>query len=173
MEGRPWQGSEQADGYVLRFAGRCPAANPATGSVVLPRRVSGVRDLYPVSAAGAQRRSAAGQVDGLSSRIGRILEGEKLIYAILTAETLPEPATPQTPTTHDISFRDVDFSYGKTEILHGVGFTAPEGTVTALVGPSGAGKTTVGRLIPRFWDVTGGEIQIGGADHSNIAKETP
>lgn len=106
------------------------------------------------------------------SRIGRILEGEKLIYAILTAETLPEPATPQTPTTHDIAFRDVDFSYGKTEILHGVGFTAPEGTVTALVGPSGAGKTTVGRLIPRFWDVTGGEIQIGGVNVKDIERET-
>lgn len=65
-----------------------------------------------------------------------------------------------------ISFRDVSFSYEGTEIraLDHIAFDAPAGTVTALVGPSGGGKSTIINLIPRFYDAVGGEVSINGAD---------
>lgn len=72
---------------------------------------------------------------------------------------------------YDIEFRDVHFSYkGKDEVLSGVSFTAKQGEVTALVGPSGGGKTTVSRLAARFWDIQSGKITVGGMD---IGKTDP
>ena len=72
---------------------------------------------------------------------------------------------------YDIEFRDVHFSYdGKDEILSGVSFTAKQGEVTALVGPSGGGKTTASRLAARFWDIQSGQITVGGMD---IGKTDP
>ena len=63
-----------------------------------------------------------------------------------------------------VCFDQVDFRYTSDGplVLQGVSFEVPQGTVTALVGPSGAGKTTVARLIPRFWDVSAGCIKVGG-----------
>ena len=68
---------------------------------------------------------------------------------------------------YDISFEHVQFSYNSGEtVLRDVTFTAKQGEVTALVGPSGGGKTTVSRLAARFWDVTSGKITVGGMDIS-------
>ena len=84
----------------------------------------------------------------------------------------------------DIEFRDVHFSYPRAEeislasleavakpemvesgeILKGISFSAPAGTLTAIVGPSGAGKTTISALLPRLYDVTSGSISVGGSD---------
>lgn len=65
----------------------------------------------------------------------------------------------------DIRFEDVTFSYdGTRELLRGVSFTVPCGRMIALVGPSGTGKSTVVNLIPRLYDVTGGQVTIGGTD---------
>lgn len=63
-----------------------------------------------------------------------------------------------------VCFDQVDFRYASDGplALRGVSFEVPQGTVTALVGPSGAGKTTVAKLIPRFWDVSAGCIKVGG-----------
>lgn len=73
----------------------------------------------------------------------------------------------------DIEFRNVIFSYeaGKG-VLDGVSFTARQGEVTALVGPSGGGKSTTAKLAARFWDVTSGHILIGGMDIAQIDPET-
>ena len=74
---------------------------------------------------------------------------------------------------YDIVFDHVSFSYNDdVSVLNDVSFTAKQGEVTALIGLSGGGKTTVSRLAARFWDVTGGKITLGGVDISQIDPET-
>ena len=68
------------------------------------------------------------------------------------------------PADGSIVFDNVEFSYGEKKILDRVSFTIPANTTTAIVGPSGGGKTTLCSLISRFWDVEGGTITIGGHD---------
>lgn len=73
---------------------------------------------------------------------------------------------------YDIRFDHVGFSYSNEDIiLQDISFTAKQGEVTALVGPSGGGKTTVSRLAARFWDITKGSITVGGMDISQIDPE--
>ncbi|MCR5432194.1 MAG: ABC transporter ATP-binding protein/permease, partial [Lachnospiraceae bacterium] len=74
---------------------------------------------------------------------------------------------------YDIVFDHVGFKYADdTDVLRDVSFTAKQGKVTALIGPSGGGKTTISRLAARFWDVGSGKITLGGADISKIDPET-
>ena len=74
---------------------------------------------------------------------------------------------------YDIEFSNVGFSYESGEtVLKDVSFVAKQGEVTALIGPSGGGKTTVSRLASRFWDVNQGTITVGGMDISQIDPET-
>ena len=77
---------------------------------------------------------------------------------------MDEKGTDITPKSSEIVFDKVDFSYADRKILDQVSFTIPEKTTTAIVGPSGAGKTTMCNLIARFWDVNAGKITIGGTD---------
>ena len=82
-------------------------------------------------------------------------------------EELPEPADRAEVHGTAVELKDVRFSYtgdAKDEVLHGIDLKLPEGSFTALVGPSGGGKSTVAKLIARFWDVTGGEITVGGVN---------
>lgn len=73
----------------------------------------------------------------------------------------------------DIEFKDVEFGYDSSKpVIKGVSFTAKQGEVTALVGPSGGGKSTAVKLAARFWDVQKGTITLGGEDISTIAPET-
>lgn len=98
--------------------------------------------------------------------LGRILE-------ILKKEPLKEPEKPESPASCRIVFDHVTFSYkdGNKEALKDLSFVIPEGSVTALVGKSGGGKTTAASLIPRFYDVDEGSIQIGGVDVRNMKTE--
>ena len=74
---------------------------------------------------------------------------------------------------YDIVFDHVGFRYSDdTDVLKDVSFTAKQGQVTALIGPSGGGKTTISRLAARFWDVGSGKITLGGEDISGIDPET-
>lgn len=74
---------------------------------------------------------------------------------------------------YDIEFSNVGFSYESGEtVLNDVSFVAKQGEFTALIGPSGGGKTTVSRLASRFWDVNQGTITVGGMDISKIDPET-
>lgn len=73
---------------------------------------------------------------------------------------------------YDIVFEKVGFSYeGGEEVLKEVSFEAQQGQVTALIGPSGGGKTTVSRLAARFWDIPKGKVTVGGMDVSTIEPE--
>ena len=66
------------------------------------------------------------------------------------------------PQTHDLSAEDIEFSYDKRKIIDGISVQIPEKTTTAIVGPSGGGKTTLVNLLARFWDVDSGEVILGG-----------
>lgn len=77
------------------------------------------------------------------------------------------------PDGYDIEFRNVDFSYDADKpVLKNVSFTAKQGEITALVGPSGGGKSTAVKLAARFWDIDSGTILLGGKDISGIEPET-
>lgn len=85
----------------------------------------------------------------------------------LEMRELPEPEKQAEIRHTGVELKNVHFSYtGKAEdeVLHGIDLKLPEGSFTALVGPSGGGKSTVAKLIARFWDVTEGSISIGGVD---------
>lgn len=77
------------------------------------------------------------------------------------------------PANFDICFDNVTFAYeeGK-QVLRGVSFTARQGETTALIGPSGGGKTTAAKLAARFWDPLGGRITLGGTDIKTVEPET-
>ena len=99
--------------------------------------------------------SIAGQVQAASASLERI-------YAVLETEpTILPPATPQPLTPGDITFDDVHFAYGDAPVLNGLSFTARAGETTALVGASGAGKTTVFAALTRLFDPQSGTIRIG------------
>ncbi len=76
------------------------------------------------------------------------------------------------PESHDIKIENVSFAYDKKEILHDISLEIPQNTMTAFVGPSGAGKTTLALLISRFWDVKSGSISIGGKDVRDYTLES-
>lgn len=95
----------------------------------------------------------------------------KQLQSYLNMEALSEPAARAELKGTEICFRGVHFSYtGESEgdVLHGIDFTLPQGSFTALVGPSGGGKSTVAKLIARFWDATAGSITIGGVNVKDI-----
>jgi ATP-binding cassette subfamily B protein len=93
------------------------------------------------------------------------------LQEFLTMPELPEPAQTAQLNGYDVKLSGVRFSYTgeqKDEVLHGIDLILPQGSFTALVGPSGGGKSTVAKLIARFWNVTGGKIEIGGVDVRNM-----
>ena len=101
------------------------------------------------------------QIDGSVERMDEILR----------IPVLPEKSTAATIENYGIAFRDVSFSYeadSQVKALSHVSFFADQGKVTAIVGPSGGGKSTIASLISRFYDVTDGSIQIGGVDIRDI-----
>ena len=72
----------------------------------------------------------------------------------------------------DIEFKNVSFGYDKREILHNLSFTCKENTMTALVGRSGSGKSTIVNLLARFWDIEQGEITIGGVNIKELSIDS-
>lgn len=92
------------------------------------------------------------------------------IELLLAEKPLPKTESAKTPTSFDISFEDVSFSYPNTDkkAVDHVTLTIPQGKTYGLVGPSGGGKTTLATLIPRFFDVSGGMVKIGGIDVRKI-----
>ncbi|HJC24791.1 MAG TPA: ABC transporter ATP-binding protein/permease [Candidatus Eisenbergiella merdavium] len=92
---------------------------------------------------------------------------------ILKEKPLPKASGSRTPKGTQVCFQDVSFTYPgpARPALSGVSFTVRPGSTTALVGPSGGGKTTAGSLICRFWDVTEGSVTVGGVDVREMDAE--
>ena len=86
------------------------------------------------------------------------------IAGMLEEKEMKRPLEPAPLENGNISFREVSFGYGDTEVLHRISFDAAPCGMTAIVGPSGSGKSTVARLIASFWEADSGEVQIGGVD---------
>lgn len=100
-------------------------------------------------------------------------ESVNRIEEILNEEPLIKPRNPHTPRNNSIEFNKVSFSYdaAKEPVLHDVSLSLSEGSFVALVGSSGAGKSTIARLLCRFWDVTQGSVRIGGVDIRDMTEE--
>ena len=90
------------------------------------------------------------------------------VYEIIDQKELAIENSEEAIKGHDLEFNNVSFSYGDEEVLKNISFCAKQGEVTALVGYSGAGKSTIGTLIPRFYDPSEGSIKIGGVNIKNI-----
>ncbi|MBQ3374459.1 MAG: ABC transporter ATP-binding protein [Oscillospiraceae bacterium] len=88
------------------------------------------------------------------------------IAQVMNAPTMEVTNHPQTPKDNSVEFKDVTFTYDGAELpaLDHVSFRVEPGQTVALVGPSGGGKTTAASLIPRFWDVSSGAVEVGGVD---------
>ncbi|WP_218021257.1 ABC transporter ATP-binding protein [Nocardia crassostreae] len=93
------------------------------------------------------------------------------IDEVLAVPPLPEGALTRPPSPGAVRFENVTFGYEDRPVLRDIGFEARPGTLTAIVGPSGAGKTTILRLAARFWDTGAGTVRVGGADVRDFTSE--
>jgi ATP-binding cassette subfamily B protein len=109
----------------------------------------------------------------LNQALGQAAEAVSRTEELTDVAPLPEPVHPRHIRAADIQFSGVSFTYpGATrKAIDDISFTLPAGKTFALVGPSGGGKTTIARLVPRFWDVDAGEVSVGGANVKDIAAD--
>jgi len=90
----------------------------------------------------------------------------------IESQVIPEGLKDYSLESYDIEFKDVNFNYDELkDVLSNISFTARQGEVTALVGPSGGGKSTVSKLAARFWDPVSGSVVLGGCDLSKLDSE--
>jgi ATP-binding cassette subfamily B protein len=109
---------------------------------------------------------------------------EKLSGVLDEAPDVPEPEPPAAPAVadrsggddhpggHEVRFDHMDFAYRTNEVLHDLGLVIPAGQTVALVGATGAGKSTVARLMARFYDPTGGRVLLDGVDLRHLSDDT-
>lgn len=102
---------------------------------------------------------------GLMSAFLRLVDASiARVEEINKTPVMDVDGTVHQPKNYDIAFQNVSFSYESRKIINDVSFTIPAKTTTAIVGPSGGGKTTLCNLIARFWDVDEGRVLLGGRD---------
>ena len=92
--------------------------------------------------------------------------------SVLDIPTMDIDGQDITPTSYDIDVENVEFSYDKRKIIDGISVHIPQKTSTAIVGPSGGGKTTLCHLIARFWDVDKGCVSLGGVDVKEYSMDS-
>jgi len=109
----------------------------------------------------------------MNQALGQAAEAVKRIEILTCAHPLAAPPNPKSIKGHSISFKGVSFTYpgSRQKAIDNISFTIPEGKSYALVGASGSGKTTIARLVPRFWDADSGQVAIGGTNVKEIAPQ--
>ena len=113
-------------------------------------------------------------IEGIITFMSMIVMLDAVVGRIKEIKTMPVQEGEQYMeiTNYDIEFKDVYFGYDNYSVINGVSFIAKQGEITALIGSSGSGKTTVAKLAARFWDIDRGKILIGGKDISEVDPET-
>jgi len=106
----------------------------------------------------------------MNQALGQAKEAVNRMESLTNVEPLQAPLNPKNTTKYDICFKNVSFMYpgAANNAVDSINFTIPEGKTIALVGASGSGKTTIARLVPRFWDADTGQVCIGGTDVKEI-----
>lgn len=150
---------------LIYFAGGLPGSTMSIGTVVAftALQASIFRPIMGLLNLGVQWVSAM----ALFSRIFEYLD----LVPEITAPSRPVPLDPAT-VRGEVRFENVHFAYdGGPEVLRGIDLALPAGSATAVVGPTGSGKSTLGSLLPRLHDVTGGRVTIDGVDVRDIAPD--
>ena len=109
------------------------------------------------------------QIVTFGNQIRVTTTGLARVQAVLNEPVLPEATVAREPAGHDVVFDRVGFAYGSEKVLNDICLTCRAGSRTAIVGPSGAGKTTLAQLAVRFWDPQEGEVRIGGVPLPDMA----
>jgi ABC-type multidrug transport system fused ATPase/permease subunit len=154
-----------ATGIVLWFGGRAVAADELTLGVVVAFLAYVSRFFEPIQ-----------ELSRLYTTMQAAMAGGERVLALLDTE--PEVsdapnAAAMPPIAGTVELRDVSFSYrGDTRVLHHVDLHVPSGQTIALVGPTGAGKTSIANLIARFYDVTEGAVEIDGIDVRDVTQRS-
>ena len=155
--------------FPSTLIGTLPAALAlANGGVITPAQAA-LAMMLSISMVGSLAK-----LEVFSENMRQVKFTVESLEEFLEMPALPEPAERAAVEHTDVELRGVHFSYTgdeKDEVLHGIDITLPEGSFTALVGPSGGGKSTVAKLIARVWDVTAGEITVGGVNIRDMPLE--
>ena len=154
----PWAAARQITVQVFSAAlAVCSLALYAGGSMTLARCLLMLIVSFMIY---GELESAGNMSDNLQM-LGASIDKAN---AVDDVPTMDVDGAELTPEDASVSLEDVTFSYGGRKILDHVSLTVPAGGTTAVVGPSGGGKTTLCNLIARFWDVQGGAVRVGGRD---------
>lgn len=157
-----WEDFVAVDSWTLapRRGGRTPAVRP------VERRRS-----RPGRGRVALRRGPVGRGRGCGHTRGPGDLSDEPGPTVVRDARSPHPGAVEDTSDSRVEFHDVWFSYGSEPVLRGVDMLARPGTVTALVAPSGAGKSTVANLVARFWDPDSGTVSLGGVDLREVAPD--
>ncbi|WP_283587262.1 ABC transporter ATP-binding protein [Limosilactobacillus viscerum] len=115
------------------------------------------------------------QIANLSSTIQQTIASAERIFEVLDADEMDETVIKDQPTTEQpvpkVEFKDVQFSYGEEPLIEDFNLKAPRNHMVAIVGPTGAGKTTIINLLERFYEIQGGHIYLDGHDTRSMTRE--
>mgnify|MGYP004538207617 CR=1 FL=1 len=152
--------------FPSTLIGTLPTALALAGSGTITAPEAALAVMLSISMVGSLAK-----LEVFSENMRQVKFTVEQLEQFLELPELPEPAKYADVRHTAVELKDVHFSYTgdcKDEVLHGIDLTLPQGSFTALVGPSGGGKSTVAKLLARFWDVTSGSITIGGVDIRNM-----